>query len=101
MIIIQKTNEFTSWFNNLRDLQAKARITQRIHRLALGNPGQYRVLKKGVAELKLAYGSGYRVYYTQRGNNLVILLCGGDKSSQQTDIKRAYYLASEVQKNGN
>lgn len=96
MITIRQTIEFANWLTELRDKQAKARITQRLHRLALGNPGQHRVLKKGVAELKLTYGPGYRVYYTQRGNELVILLCGGDKSSQQSDIKLAYQLVDEV-----
>lgn len=96
MIIIRQTAEFANWFAELRDTQAKARITQRLHRLAFGNPGQQRVLKKGVTELKLTYGPGYRVYYTKKGNELIILLCGGDKASQQNDIKLAYQLVDEV-----
>lgn len=96
MITIRQTSQFTNWFSELRDVNAKARITQRLHRFSLGNPGQYRMLKKGVAELKLTYGPGYRVYYTQKGNELVILLCGGNKSSQQNDIKLAYQLVDEV-----
>lgn len=96
MMDVQQTTQFSAWFEQLRDVQAKARITQRIHRLALGNPGQQRQLKAGVAEMKLSYGPGYRVYYTRRGDQLILLLCGGDKASQADDIRLAYALAREV-----
>ena len=80
----------------MRDLVARARIQARIERLAAGNPGQHRVLKGGVSELKIDHGPGYRVYYTQRGSELVILLCGGDKSSQKKDIEMATALAEAL-----
>lgn len=96
MIEIRQTDVFTRWFDGLRDRAAAQRIVQRIHRLALGNPGQHRTLKGGVCEMKIAYGPGYRVYYTQRGEALIILLCGGDKRTQQSDIRNAAHLATEV-----
>lgn len=79
----------------MRDRQAKARIDVRVFRLAHGNPGQHRVLGDGVVELKLDYGPGYRVDYTRHGSELVLLLAGGDKSSQQQDITAAIRLAKE------
>jgi putative addiction module killer protein len=90
---IESTDTYTGWINGLRDLQARARIQARIERLAGGNPGQYRSLSGGVSELKIDYGPGYRVYYTQRAGVLIILLCGGDKRSQQADIETALELA--------
>ncbi|MCJ2024659.1 type II toxin-antitoxin system RelE/ParE family toxin [Methylobacterium sp. J-067] len=93
---IRQTRVFSAWLADLRDVQAKARINARIRRLSLGNPGQHRVLQGGVAELKIDYGPGYRVYYTQRGEELVILLCGGDKRTQTHDIERAISMAGEV-----
>lgn len=73
----------------LRDPQAKAKIQVRIGRLALGNPGQFRCLNGGVSELKIDYGPGYRVYFATRNNSIVLLLCGGDKTSQSRDIQTA------------
>lgn len=93
MIEVRQTEVFAAWFENLRDAVMKRRIQARIDRLGLGNPGQHRVLSGGVAELKIDVGPGYRVYYTQRGNVVVILLCGGDKSTQEKDIKTAQALA--------
>ncbi len=93
---IRQTRVFSAWLADLRDVQAKARINARIRRLSLGNPGQYRSLPGGVAELKIDYGPGYRVYYTKRGEELVILLCGGDKRTQNQDIERAISMAGEV-----
>ena len=84
-----KSDTFDSWLRSLRDRQAKARIEVRIRRLSLDNPGQYRALKNGINELKIDYGPGYRVYYTFRNQTLVLLLCGGDKSTQDQDIKTA------------
>ena len=89
MFEIIKSDTFDSWLRSLRDRQAKARIEVRIRRLSLDNPGQYRVLKNGINELKIDYGPGYRVYYTFRNQTLVLLLCGGDKSTQDQDIKTA------------
>ncbi len=89
MLEIVKSGTFDAWLRSLRDRQAKARIEVRIRRLSLDNPGQYRSLKNGINELKIDYGPGYRVYYTFRNQTLVLLLCGGDKSTQDQDIKTA------------
>ena len=89
MLEIIKSDTFDSWLRSLRDRQAKARIEVRIRRLSLDNPGQYRSLKNGINELKIDYGPGYRVYYTFRNQTLVLLLCGGDKATQDQDIKTA------------
>lgn len=93
---IEITETYQAWQDNLRDLAARARIQARIERLRLGNPGQHRVLTHGVVEMKLDFGPGYRVYYTQRGASLIILLAGGDKSSQPADIKTAIALAKNL-----
>ena len=85
------------WINELKDRSARARIQVRVDRLAHGNPGQHRNLTNGLSELQIDVGPGYRVYYTQRGEELIILLVGGDKSSQQTDIARAQELARNLQ----
>ena len=77
-------------------MQARARINARIKRLGEGNPGQHRVLTGGVVELKLDFGPGYRVYFTQRGRLLIVLLCGGDKATQQADIDTALRLAKNL-----
>lgn len=93
---IEITQTYSDWENNLKDLVVRARIQARIERLARGNPGQHRVLTGGVSELKLDFGAGYRVYYTQRGKTLIVLLAGGDKSSQSADIKIAISLAKNL-----
>lgn len=93
MIEIRKTDEFSTWLDGLRDLRARARIQVRIERLALGNPGDAQAVGEGVSELRIHHGPGYRVYYKQRGRELVVLLAGGDKSSQAKDIKTALRLA--------
>jgi putative addiction module killer protein len=90
---IVKSRTFDLWLRELRDRQAKVRIQMRIDRLGLGNPGQHRNLMHGISEMKIDCGPGYRVYYTIRGTTLVILLCGGDKSTQQTDIANAIRVA--------
>lgn len=87
---IQSTSHFLQWLDQLKDLSGRARVQARIQRLAVGNPGVHRNLKYGVSELKIDVGPGYRVYYTQRENILVILLCGGSKSTQKQDIELAY-----------
>lgn len=89
MLEIIKSETFDAWLRSLRDRQAKARIEVRIRRLTLENPGQHRSLKHGIRELKIDSGPGYRVYYTFRKQALVLLLCGGDKSTQDQDIKTA------------
>jgi putative addiction module killer protein len=93
---IEATPEFKSWLDRLKDLAGRARVQARIRRLADGNPGQHRVLAGGIAEMKVDVGPGYRVYYTQRGNTLVILLVGGDKETQQADIRKARELADKL-----
>lgn len=90
---IEATPTYTAWIDGLKDLTGRARIQARVERLAAGNPGRHQVLKGGVCELKIDVGPGYRVYYTMRSNVLAILLCGGDKSTQDKDIKTAMKLA--------
>ena len=97
MAQIKATKRFTDWLDGLKDLQGRARIQVRIERLAAGNPGQYRRLQHGVSELKIDVGPGYRVYYTQRKDVVIVLLCGGDKSTQATDIRSAYELAKGLE----
>ncbi|MEO6138654.1 MAG: type II toxin-antitoxin system RelE/ParE family toxin [Luteimonas sp.] len=94
---VRKTDAFATWFNALRDRDARLRILVRIERLAFGNPGQHRVLSGGVCEMKIDHGPGYRVYYAQRGDVLVVLLCGGDKRSQQRDIRAAVAMAQQLE----
>jgi putative addiction module killer protein len=96
MIEVRQTNVFVDWFADLRDRNARARITVRIRRLSLGNPGDVRPVGSGVSEMRIDYGPGYRVYFVRRGDAVVILLCGGDKQSQDRDIARAMVLAQEV-----
>ncbi|MGH7880063.1 MAG: type II toxin-antitoxin system RelE/ParE family toxin [Candidatus Binataceae bacterium] len=93
MIEIRQTAEFSGWLRRLKDAGAVARIVARIRRMELGNPGDARSVGKGVMEMRIAYGPGYRVYYVHRGTENVILLCGGDKRTQRQDIKRAQALA--------
>lgn len=88
--------EFKTWLNALKDVNGRARILARIRRLGEGNPGDHRNLTDGISELRIDVGPGYRVYYTQRGNELVILLVGGDKGSQQRDIEKAKKLARSL-----
>ena len=95
----KRTLEFVKWIDGLQDMVGRARIQARIERLAAGNPGDHRNLSGGISELRVDVGPGYRVYYTQRGKELIILLVGGDKSSkaaQQRDIKKAQELAANL-----
>ena len=98
MLQIRKTNVYAEWIDNLRDLQGRARILVRVERLASGNPGDVKAISGGVSELRVHFGPGYRVYFSQRGNDIVILLAGGDKSSQSTDIQTALQLAKNLEK---
>jgi len=93
MFEIITTKEFDKWLENLRDTKAKKKITARLERVADGNLGQHRNLKGGIFELKIDYADGYRVYGCTRGKITYIMLCGGDKSTQQQDIKQAQNLA--------
>ncbi len=96
MIEIRKTSLFAHWLDELRDIRARARIQARIERLAAGNPGDAEPVGEGVSELRIGYGPGYRVYSKQRGRVLIILLAGGDKSTQASDIKAAQRLARNL-----
>jgi putative addiction module killer protein len=97
VIEIRETEAFSSWLRVLRDSQAKARIVARVRRLAFGNPGDVRPVGDGVSEMRIHHGPGYRVYYIQRGAVLIILLCGGNKSTQDRDIAAAKRLAKETE----
>lgn len=96
MIEIRQTEVFETWFANLRDRVTRVRIDIRIRRLSLGNYGDVRPVGEGVSELRIDYGPGYRVYFVQKGQSLVILLAGGDKSTQSRDIEKALDLAREL-----
>jgi putative addiction module killer protein len=96
MIEIRETDTYHEWFEALKDKRAKARIDVRIRRVSIGNFGDVKPVGKGIFELRIDYGPGYRVYFTQHRNILVILLCGGDKSTQAKDIERAHELAQAL-----
>lgn len=95
MYSILKTDEFNDWLSSLRDAKGKARILARIRSAELGNLGDSEPVGEGVSEMRIQYGPGYRLYYKKVGKVLIILLLGGDKSSQKRDIKKAKVLASE------
>ncbi len=94
---VEQTEVYGDWINALKDRAGRARIQVRVDRLVHGNPGSHRNLTDGVSELKIDFGPGYRVYYTQKGDRLLLLLVGGDKSTQQKDIERAIELARGFQ----
>ena len=96
MVEIQETHEFSRWFDHLKDVQARARIQVRIDRLGLGYPGDAKPVGEGVSEMRIDAGPGYRVYYIQRGNTLIVLLAGGDKKTQGKDIETALKLARNL-----
>ena len=96
MIEVRETEPFAEWFSKLRDERARAKILVRIRRLSLGNPGDAQPVGEGVSEMRIHYGPGYRVYFVQRGETLAILLGGGDKGTQERDIRAAIALAREV-----
>lgn len=93
MVEIRQTEAYARWFRRLRDREARVRIDSRIRRMSLGNLGDVRPVGEGVSEIRIDYGPGYRVYFAQRGQSLIVLLAGGDKSSQERDIRRALNLA--------
>lgn len=97
MYSIYTTEVFDKWFSKLKDQQAKKRIQVRIDRVEDGNFGDSEPIGEGVSELRFFFGSGYRVYYCQQGQSVVILLAGGDKSTQSKDIKLALQLAKELE----
>jgi len=96
VIEVRRTAAFADWLASLRDQNAKGRIVSRISRLEFGNPGDTKSVGGGVSEMRIDYGPGYRVYYAARGAALVILLCGGDKRTQDADIRRAKSMAKEL-----
>ena len=96
MTEVRQTDVFAAWLKGLRDRQARDRILARIDRLSLGNAGDVGPVGEGVSEMRIHYGPGYRMYFTQRGDTVVILLCGGDKRTQARDIKRAIEMARKV-----
>ncbi len=95
MIELIKTDVFDRWLTELRDIRARARIEARIRRLSLGNPGDVKPVGEGISEMRIDYGPGYRVYYLKRGVVVVVLLCGGNKASQDRDIVVAKAIAAQ------
>jgi putative addiction module killer protein len=89
---VEKTDDYRDWIDSLKDQAARARVLMRVDRLIHGNPGSHRNLTEGLSELKVDVGPGYRVYYSQRGNRLLLLIAGGDKSTQAKDISKALEL---------
>jgi putative addiction module killer protein len=97
LIEVRQTTRFATWLAGLRDDRAKARILKRLDRAKDGNLGDVAPVGEGVSEMRIFYGPGYRVYFIQRGSELIVLLCGGDKSTQGADIEEAKALAKEIQ----
>jgi len=95
MLEVIQSATFEAWFDNLKDRRARLRIDARIRRLALGNPGDVKPVGSGVSEMRIDYGPGCRVYFARRGRVVVVLLCGGDKRTQDSDIKLAINIANE------
>jgi putative addiction module killer protein len=93
MLTILKSRTFDDWLSGLKDREARSRVQARIDRLAMGNPGDVKPTRSGISELRIDYGPGYRVYYQQRGISIVLLCCGGDKRTQDADIRRAVEIA--------
>lgn len=96
VIEVRQTEAYAGWFANLGDQQAKARIIVRIRRLSLGLLGDVKPVGEGVSELRIDYGPGYRVYFVQRGQTLIVLLAGGDKGTQDRDRRTALQLARDL-----
>jgi putative addiction module killer protein len=96
MVEVRQTEEFSGWLHRLRDTNAVARIVGRIRRMEMGNPGDTKTVGHGILEMRIDYSPGYRIYHVHRGAEIVILLCGGDKRTQQQDIKRAARLAEKL-----
>jgi putative addiction module killer protein len=97
MYIVRQTDEFQTWLDELTDKRAQIRIAARLRLAEAGNLGDWASVGNDVSELRIHFGPGYRLYFTRRGNLLIIMLAGGDKSSQKRDIKRAYKLANELE----
>jgi putative addiction module killer protein len=96
MFRVQKTDEFDEWLSSLADQKAQAKIASRVERLGLGNPGEVKPVGEGISEMRVPYGPGYWVYFKRTDKTAVLRLCGGDKSTQERDIKRAKEIAAEL-----
>ena len=96
MIEVRKTEHFAKWIDGLQDIRGRARIQARIERLAMGNPGDVKTVGEGVSEMRIDHGPGYRVYYLRHERSVIILLAGGDKSTQDRDIRTALRLARNL-----
>jgi putative addiction module killer protein len=96
MIEIRQTEQYAKWFKSLKDRTARLRIDVRIRRLSLGNPGDVKPVGDGISELRINYGPGYRIYFTQRNDELILLLVGGDKSTQWKDIAKAKEIGKSI-----
>ena len=96
MFEIRKTKTFAKWLDGLRDMRARARVQVRIERLGTGNVGDAKSVGEGVSEMRIDYGPGYRVYFTKRGSEVIVLLAGGDKRTQDADIRTALRLARSL-----
>jgi putative addiction module killer protein len=96
MLEVRQTTVYSEWFNALRDRTARTRIDIRIRRLSIGNPGDVKPVGEGVSELRVDHGKGYRIYFIQIADVCIVLLAGGDKSTQEKDIRKAKALAREL-----
>jgi putative addiction module killer protein len=96
VIEVRQTEHFAKWFKSLKDHNARMRINIRIRRLSLGNPGDVKPVGQGISEMRVDYGPGYRVYFILKENELIVLLVGGDKSTQEKDIAKAKQLAKDI-----
>ena len=96
MHFIKQTNIFLQWLNKLKDIKGKVSILRRVDRMKYGNFGDYKYVGDGVSELRIAFGPGYRIYYAKQESQVIILLVGGDKSSQNSDIKKAKKILEEL-----
>jgi putative addiction module killer protein len=94
--VVEQTESFACWLAGLKDLRAKVAVGRRLERAAMGNPGDFKALGGGISELRIDVAAGYRIYFTRKGSRLIVLLVGGDKSSQAADILKARKLAKEL-----
>ena len=98
MYTVLQSGAFKEWVSGLKDARARARIAARVRRAELGNFGDSKSVGSGVSEMRIDHGPGYRLYFTVRGQSLILLLCGGDKRTQVTDIRRAQQMLSELKR---
>ena len=97
MFEVRRTDQFADWLADLKDVQGRGRILKRLDRVAKGNFGDVEPVGEGVSELRFMFGPGYRIYFVQRGETIIVLLCGGDKGSQDRDISRAIDMSKEIE----